>query len=293
MASNDSIMTKARFRYFWTLLKALLAGKVDKEVGKGLSTNDYTTAEKQKLAGIDPNASSYELPTASVSTKGGIKIGAGLTMTGDVLSADTQQNVPTKTSDLTNDSGFITTETDPTVPDWAKSGVKPTYTASEVGAAEAGHTHSASDVTAGVFPAGRLPEMGPRTQTSTSLMWVYYEGAKGIPPAPISASYQKSTTSSAEAEEKYKKKVLTIGGWKNPYTTPTVTLTVAGWENNTQTVSLSSVSTVSVVIVSPAPASNDAYARAGVLCTTQSSGSLTFSCTTPPTDALTVNVLVL
>ena len=44
--------------------------------------------------------------------------------------------VPTKTSDLTNDAGFITgyTETDPTVPSWAKQSTKPTYTASEVGA---------------------------------------------------------------------------------------------------------------------------------------------------------------
>lgn len=42
--------------------------------------------------------------------------------------------VPTKTSDLTNDSGFITTETDPTVPAWAKASSKPTYTAQEVGA---------------------------------------------------------------------------------------------------------------------------------------------------------------
>ena len=44
--------------------------------------------------------------------------------------------IPSKTSDLTNDSGFITgyTETDPTVPSWAKAPTKPTYTASEVGA---------------------------------------------------------------------------------------------------------------------------------------------------------------
>lgn len=44
--------------------------------------------------------------------------------------------VPTKVSDLTNDSGFITgyTETDPTVPSWAKASSKPSYTASEVGA---------------------------------------------------------------------------------------------------------------------------------------------------------------
>ena len=44
--------------------------------------------------------------------------------------------IPTKTSDLTNDSGYISsyTETDPTVPSWAKAANKPTYTASEVGA---------------------------------------------------------------------------------------------------------------------------------------------------------------
>lgn len=34
----------------------LLAGKVDKVTGKGLSTNDYTTAEKNKLAGIEDGA---------------------------------------------------------------------------------------------------------------------------------------------------------------------------------------------------------------------------------------------
>lgn len=33
-----------------------LAGKVDKETGKGLSTNDYTTTEKNKLAGIETGA---------------------------------------------------------------------------------------------------------------------------------------------------------------------------------------------------------------------------------------------
>ena len=45
-------------------------------------------------------------------------------------------SVPTKTSDLTNDSGYLTsyTETDPTVPAWAKAESKPTYTAAEVGA---------------------------------------------------------------------------------------------------------------------------------------------------------------
>lgn len=48
----------------------------------------------------------------------------------------TSSALPTKVSDLTNDAGYITgyTETDPTVPSWAKASTKPTYTASEVGA---------------------------------------------------------------------------------------------------------------------------------------------------------------
>lgn len=42
--------------------------------------------------------------------------------------------IPTKVSELTNDSGYITgyTETDPTVPAWAKAASKPTYAASEI-----------------------------------------------------------------------------------------------------------------------------------------------------------------
>lgn len=56
--------------------------------------------------------------------------------------------VPTKTSQLENDSGFLTnyTETDPTVPAWAKAASKPTYTASEVGARPNTWTPSASDI---------------------------------------------------------------------------------------------------------------------------------------------------
>lgn len=44
--------------------------------------------------------------------------------------------VPTNVSQFTNDAGYITgyTETDPTVPAWAKQSTKPKYTAQEVGA---------------------------------------------------------------------------------------------------------------------------------------------------------------
>lgn len=64
-------------------IKAWLKGKVDKVEGKGLSTNDFTNDQKTKLEGLE----NYTLPTASADTKGGFKVGAGLTMNGEVLSA--------------------------------------------------------------------------------------------------------------------------------------------------------------------------------------------------------------
>ena len=42
--------------YFWQQVKGKLNNKVDKEDGKQLSTNDYTTTEKNKLAGISSGA---------------------------------------------------------------------------------------------------------------------------------------------------------------------------------------------------------------------------------------------
>ena len=56
----------------WQHIIAKLGNKVDKEAGKGLSTNDYTTTEKNKLAGIAEGANNYTLPVAS-STLGGVK----------------------------------------------------------------------------------------------------------------------------------------------------------------------------------------------------------------------------
>jgi hypothetical protein len=44
------------------LIDAALGDKVEKVVGKDLSSNDYTTEEKNKLAGIEANANNYVHP---------------------------------------------------------------------------------------------------------------------------------------------------------------------------------------------------------------------------------------
>lgn len=81
--------------------------------------NNYTTAEKNKLSGIAAGAE--------------VNVNADW----NASSGDAQiLNKPTKVSAFTNDAGYLTsfTETDPTVPSWAKAVNKPTYTAAEVGA---------------------------------------------------------------------------------------------------------------------------------------------------------------
>ena len=57
-----------------TNISNLETNKVDKITGKGLSENDYTNEEKEKLASLE----NYTLPIASTDTLGGIKIGENL-----------------------------------------------------------------------------------------------------------------------------------------------------------------------------------------------------------------------
>lgn len=49
-------------------LMTLISNKVDKVSGKGLSTNDYTTEEKQKLAGIAAQANKTTVENVLTST---------------------------------------------------------------------------------------------------------------------------------------------------------------------------------------------------------------------------------
>lgn len=67
--------------------------KVDKVEGKGLSTNDYTTPEKNKLAAIEAKANKYVLPAATASALGGVKIGSNITLADGGTISITKANV--------------------------------------------------------------------------------------------------------------------------------------------------------------------------------------------------------
>jgi hypothetical protein len=76
-------------------IKTALGGKVDVVSGKGLSTNDYTNAEKSKLSGIASGAQVNVIESVKVN---GTKV--------EPSSKAVDISVPTKVSQLTNDSGF-------------------------------------------------------------------------------------------------------------------------------------------------------------------------------------------
>lgn len=82
-----------------------------------------------------------------------------------------------------------------------------------------------------------------------------------------------------------------ISGKQEAITSTTVTLTSAGWSSNTQTVSVTGMTASSIVWVSPAGASMSDYASAGVYCSAQASGTLTFTCSTAPSSDLTVQIV--
>ena len=203
-----AFLNETGLAYFWNQILARLNKFVPAESGKGLSSNDYTVEEKEKLAGIEVGANKtivdstlsatstnpvqnkvvntkFETIQAEVDSKvdsidgkglstedytteektklASIAEGAEVNVQADWNEAATSNDayivnkptIPSKTSDLTNDSGFLTsipdeyvteteltakgyltsyTETDPTVPAWAKQPKKPSYTAGEVGA---------------------------------------------------------------------------------------------------------------------------------------------------------------
>lgn len=106
----DNYLSKTGLAYFYDRLKRLFASqtalnnlsdRVDSIIAEGGEPNVIETVQKN---------------------------GTALPVTNKTVNV----TVPTKVSDLTNDSGFLTTETDPTVPAWAKAASKPSYTADEI-----------------------------------------------------------------------------------------------------------------------------------------------------------------
>ena len=78
-----------------------------------------------------------------------------------------------------------------------------------------------------------------------------------------------------------------------PATLYTATLTVAGWSDKSQTVTVTGVTTTNNILVMPQKASSEDYYTAEVEAIVQATDSLTFACETVPTVALIVDIIIL
>ena len=122
----------------------------------------------------------------------------------DLTNKPTIPTVPTKVSAFDNDKGYLTGETDPSVPAWAKNPTKPTYTASEVGAIASSQKGAAGGVASlgddGKVPTGQLPATMPPSAHKASHMT---GGSDALSPADIGAA-EKATIVTA---------TLAANGW--------------------------------------------------------------------------------
>ncbi len=96
--------------YTKTETDTLLGGKVDKEVGKGLSTNDYTTAEKTKLANIAEGAQVNVIE--SVKVKGSDGTTSALPVTSKSVTVDLSGLVAKEAGKGLSTNDYTTAEKD-------------------------------------------------------------------------------------------------------------------------------------------------------------------------------------
>lgn len=171
------------------------------------------------------------------------------------------------------------TETDPTVPAWAKADTKPTYTKSEVGLGNVDNVKQYSANNPPPYPVtsvngktGDVKVSVPEVPSTTNL--IKGDGAGGLAGAVPETDYA------------------------SPVIMRKVTLTTAGWNSSTkqQTAAVSGIlanGTKQRVICSPVDESYDsAWNACYVQCVGHGADSLTFQCDEIPTAAVEVYVSI-
>ena len=83
--------------------------------------------------------------------------------------------------------------------------------------------------------------------------------------------------------------------YQSPVKSATVTLSANAWSSNSQTINLANVAANSLVTVAPVPTAQNrtAYLEAGVYCSAQGAGTLTFTCEDVPSVNLNVNIQII
>jgi hypothetical protein len=234
-----------------------VATKVDKVTGKGLSTEDYTTAEKTKLATVTGTNTGDET-LATIKTKLGVTTLSGVNTgdqvlptlaslgaqaagtyaagtgsasgvnTGDETTATikTKLGVTTLSGSNTGDQVIPTTLPASDVSAWAKSATKPTYTATEL---SLGNVNNTTDLLKPVSTATqtaldlKAPQSTTYTKTETDTRIQAVVGA-----APLALDTLVEIAAQLASDESAAAALTTAVSLKAPLASPTFTGTVSG-----------------------------------------------------------------
>lgn len=163
--------------------------------------------------------------------------------------------IPTKVSDLTNDSGYTT-----------NTG---TVTSIATGAGLSGGTITGSGTVKAALKSETQSTLTATTMGSISNRQ-YAVGLDANGDLSVNVPWTTSPVYSASA-----------------------TLFSSDWVNNSQTVNVVGVTADSTILVTYAPSSKTDYTTADIYCTGQGTGTLTFTCSTPPAVDIVANIIII
>lgn len=190
----------------------------------------------------------------------------------------------------------------PNVPAWALSSTKPTYTAQEVGAAEAEHTHEQGDITGLETALAEKVDASDLATVATSGSYNDLSDKPAIPPAvtidgTITEGGQNPVTGGAiytALAGKADAGDIPTGLLQSAFH-GTVSLLSTGWTQGdddwySQTVTATGVTATAIVYVAFHPDSRSAFLDAGIYCSAQAANQLTFKAASQPESNISVNV---
>ena len=304
-------------------LSTVLAGKVNTESGKGLSTNDYTTTEKNKLAGIAEGANNYTHPAthpASMIT--------GLSTVATSGSYNDLADKPNIAEEINVDDAITETSQNP-------------VTSAAIFEALAGKAELGIGKIFNGFAATGLINSSCTTQDFMSAMQAYSEvtiyfdsmGSDSIMITDLPGNSTCGIIHLARGQQDYEvsgwlmyvnrgldaptgfyilltsmvswdtvpswKKVALIddiqSGFLQSVFNDTITLSSTGWTQGdddwySQTVTATGVTATAIVYVAFHPDSRSAFLDAGIYCSAQAANQLTFKAASQPESNISVNV---
>lgn len=133
----NAVNLKASVRYVEDRISQLsdILGQTSQESLSTLQQLNEQLGDNTDISAQLINLISTKAESGDVYTKDVIDLKFNSIITdNNTLNSILNDRIPIKLSQLNNDVNYITSESDPTVPSWAKNPTKPTYTAKEVGA---------------------------------------------------------------------------------------------------------------------------------------------------------------